>query len=61
MIKTPVYLLLGHATAQAVGHQPLTAQACVQSQASSCSFLPEKLALEQVSECFIFSCHYLPT
>jgi hypothetical protein len=34
--KTPVYLLLGHATAQAVGHQPLTAESCVQSQASSC-------------------------
>jgi len=29
--KTLVYLLLGHATAQAVGHQPLTAEACVQS------------------------------
>jgi hypothetical protein len=33
--ETPLYLLLDHATAQAVSRQPLTAEARIQSQASS--------------------------
>ena len=35
--KTPVYLLVGHATAQAVGHQPLTAEPLLKQLATSLS------------------------